>query len=272
MIIQGEWERHINGWVTWSRAAGRPETTTQQRRYHLTRVAKAMPTGPTTVTADDLATWLGAQEWAPETRRGYRGTLRAFFGWMQASGRRVDSPAHLLPPVKVPRGRPRPTPETIYRQALADAPPRDRRAIRLAAQCGLRRGEIARTHREDVVEDLEGWSLRVVGKGGHVRNVPLPDDLARELLSLPDGWVFPSPTRAGQHLTPHHLGKIVSRWLGDKWTTHTLRHRCGTRAYTETRNIRAVQELLGHAKIETTVLYTKVDDEQVRAAMRAAAA
>lgn len=272
MKTQRSWDEAIEAWGLWCRAGGRPETTASLRTYHLRRVAAAMPSGPTTVTVDDLTEWLGAQDWAPETRRSYRGSLRGFFAWMQATGRRVDSPAHLLPPVRVPRGRPRPTPEDVYRRAVAVAPARDRLAIRLAAQCGLRRGEIARVRRDDVTEDLTGWSLRVVGKGDHVRMVPMPDDLARELRRLPAGWVFPSPARPGMHLTPHHLGKIISRWLGEHWTTHTLRHRCATTAYVTTRNIRAVQELLGHAKIETTVLYTLISPDDVREAMMAAAA
>lgn len=53
---------------------------------------------------------------------------------------------------------------------------------------------------------------------------------------------------------------------------HTLRHRFATRAYRGTRNIRAVQELLGHSSIATTQIYTAVDDEEMRAAMLAAAA
>lgn len=140
----------------------------------------------------------------------------------------------------------------------------------LAAQCGLRRSEIARTRREDVEPDLVGYALRVAGKGGHVRLVPLPDDLAAAILDRGPGWLFPSSH--GGHLTPHHLGKIVSRHLPPGFTTHTLRHRCGTVAYRETRDLRAVQELLGHAKPETTAIYTQVPDGALRAAIAATAA
>ena len=61
-----------------------------------------------------------------------------------------------------------------------------------------------------------------------------------------------------------------ARWLGGTWTTHTLRHRCGTAAYAATHNIRAVQDLLGHVKIETIVLYTAIDSADVRMAVDAA--
>lgn len=128
-------------------------------------------------------------------------------------------------------------------------------------------GELARVRREDVETDLVGWSLRVTGKGGHVRMVPLPEDLSALIRNRPPGWVFPSSH--GGHLTPHHLGKLITRWLPGDLTTHTLRHRCGTVAYAATRDLRAVQELLGHAKPETTAIYTAVPDGAVRAAVAA---
>jgi integrase len=109
-----------------------------------------------------------------------------------------------------------------------------------------------------------------VGKGGHVRLVPLPDDLVAQLLEHGPGWVFPSPY--GGHLTPHHLAKCASAHLPAGIGLHSLRHRCGTVAYAATRDLRAVQELLGHSRPETTAGYVQVPDDAVRAAMRAAAA
>lgn len=69
-------------------------------------------------------------------------------------------------------------PEAAYEVAARVAPAEMLIAILLAGNCGLRRGEIARARREDLQRDLVGWSLVVVGKGGHVRHVPVPDELA----------------------------------------------------------------------------------------------
>jgi len=264
------WGDALAQWEAYQRAAGAAESTLQQRIYHVGRVAREVGGTPSRLTLDELVTWLGSKDWSPNTRRSYRASLRVFYTWAMATGRVGDSPAHLLPSVRIPRPQPRPAPEIAYREALMRADDRGRLAIMLAAQCGLRRTEIAQARTSDMEPDLLGMSLRVVGKGGHVRLVPLPDDLARLIATRPDGWLFPSSH--GGHLTPHHLGKIVSRYLPGNLTTHTLRHRCATVSYAATRDLRAVQELLGHAKPETTAIYTAVPDGAVRAAMSAAAA
>lgn len=252
------------------RAAGATENTVRIRTYHVTRVARLVQRPASEVTVEELVAWLGAQAWAPETRRAYRASLRSFFSYVQASGVRPDNPGALLPKIDVPRGVPRPTPEAVLRAALERCDTRTRIAVLLAAVCGMRRGEIAAATRRDIVRDLVGWSIVVHGKGGHVRTVPLPNDLGRELVRLPHGALVPSLLTGG-HLTPAHVGKIVSRVLGDGWTTHTLRHRCATVAYAAERDLRAVQELLGHAKPETTQRYTAITPDAVRACIAATA-
>jgi integrase/recombinase XerC len=83
-----------------------------------------------------------------------------------------------------------------------------------------------------------------------------------------DGWLF--PTASDGHLSVHYVGELVDAVLPDGWSMHTLRHRFASRAYRGTRNLRAVQMLLGHESIATTERYTAVDDNEMRAAMTAA--
>jgi integrase/recombinase XerC len=68
-----------------------------------------------------------------------------------------------------------------------------------------------------------------------------------------NGWLFPGDTDG--HLSPQWVGQLVVRVLPDGWTTHPLRHRFSSRAYRGTRNLRAVQVLLGHQSIATTERY-----------------
>ena len=141
--------------------------------------------------------------------------------------------------------------------------------VSMGAGHGMRRGEIARVHTDDLVEDLVGWSLRVHGKGGKDRVIPISDELAEQLRALPPGWVFPSP--AGGHLTAHHVGKLIARALPGRWTSHTLRHRFATVSYAGTRDLFAVQDMLGHAKPETTRDYVQLPQDALRATLTAAA-
>jgi integrase/recombinase XerC len=265
------WGLALEGWAAYMRASACTPATVNLRVYQVARVGRELGGSPASVTSADLVAWLGGQDWSPNTRRAYRGALRAFYWWAVETGVVDRSPAAGLPQVKVPRAVPHPTPEDAYRWALRVADRPIRLAIMLAGAYGLRRGEVARARREDVVTDLVGWSLIVRGKGGHERAVPLLDDAARLILSMPEGWLFPSPRRPGMHVTPAHLAKLVSAELPAGYTMHSLRHRCGTVAYGATRDLRAVQELLGHAKPETTAIYTAVPGSAIRAAVEAAA-
>jgi integrase len=112
-----------------------------------------------------------------------------------------------------------------------------------------------------------GPSLLFHGKGGKLRVVPIGDDLAAAITAV-DGYLFPAGDDG--HLTPQHVGRLMAAALPDHWTAHTLRHRFATRAYRGTRNLRAVQTLLGHSSVATTERYTAVDDDEIRAAAMSA--
>jgi len=97
--------------------------------------------------------------------------------------------------------------------------------------------------------------------------VPIGDDLAAAIAGA-DEWLFPGDEDG--HLSPRWVGKLMAGALPDHWTAHTLRHRFATRAYRGSRNLRAVQTLLGHSSVATTERYTAVDDAEVRAAAMSA--
>lgn len=249
-------------------AAGRAAGTRELRRYHLHTLADAVNAGPLSVETDQLAAWLAREDWTPNTRRSHRATLAVFFGWLQHTGHRIDNPAALLETVAGVIGKPRPCPESALRVAVATAPERERLMIALAAGAGLRRAEIAKVRAEDVEHAIGGYMLRVVGKGNRVRLVPISDEMA-EAIGRRGRWAFPNPN--GGPLTPAHVGKCISRLLPPGWTAHTLRHRFASAAYSADRDIRAVQELLGHASVATTQIYTAIPDDAPRRAAAAAA-
>jgi integrase len=167
-------------------------------------------------------------------------------------------------------GVPRPAPDGVWRAAIGDAPHRVALMLRLAAEAGLRRGEIARVHASDVGRDRAGFTLLVHGKGGRERLIPVPDALGSALVTeAAGGWVFPKGEQG--HLTQEWVGELCTNALPRPWTLHTLRHSFATRAYAGSRDLRAVQLLLGHSSPAVTQRYVAVSDAALRAAMVSAA-
>lgn len=204
----------MNHWLDALRAAGLSDETVRCRRNKLSHTARCIGLSPMTVTAEDLIGWTSAQAWKTETRRGYRKTYVSFFRWLHESGRRADDPSELLPVVRRPKPKPRPCPDRYIIAALHKATPLERIMLRLAAECGLRRAEIARVNSRDVMDDLLGKSLIITGKGDKQRIVPLPDDLA-DAIEHCGGWLLPG--RWGGHVEQSYVNRHISRLLPDGW-------------------------------------------------------
>lgn len=261
------WRKSINGWTDTLRAAGLSAQTIKSRRYKMVHLATLlMPSGPEDVTTEQIVQAFARQQWKPETRKAYRNTISSFFRWLHKSGRRSDDPSLDVPRVKKPHAHPRPCPDRYIAAAMKMATTSERLMIRLGAECGLRRGEIALVHSDDVVADSAGRSLIVRGKGDKQRIVPLPDDLAGIIMDA-RGYLFPG--RFGGHVEESYIGDHISRLLPDGYAAHTLRHRFATTAYAATHDLFVVAELLGHESVETTEHYVAMPDGRLREAMAA---
>lgn len=261
------WRKSIEGWTDTLKAAGLSAQTIKSRRYKMVHLAALlMPSGPEDVTTEQIVQAFARQQWKPETRKAYRNTISSFFRWLHKSGRRSDDPSLDVPRVKKPHAHPRPCPDRYIAVAMEMATSSERLMIRLGAECGLRRGEIARVHSDDVVADSAGRSLIVRGKGDKQRIVPLPDDLAGIIMDA-RGYLFPG--RFGGHVEESYIGDHISRLLPDGYAAHTLRHRFATTAYAATHDLFVVAELIGHESVETTEHYVAMPDGRLREATAA---
>ena len=270
MPVPQSWDTALHTFEVALRAAGRRETTIGTRLSHIRQMARALPrTAPAEVSADQLLEWAAARDWAPETRHSYYVSIRAFYAAL-----RIDpSPADALPTISRPVPPPRPTPERVYRDALAAADERTRAILILAGAAGLRRGEIVRVNIADLSDDGANPFLLVRAKGGHDRLIPVTAEIAALIRTRcaadPDsGWAFPS--RDGGHIRPRWASKLAARVLPPGWSLHSLRHRFATTAYSADRDLLAVQRLLGHSSVATTQRYTAPPDDAMRRALDAA--
>jgi len=274
------WAQPIAEFCTSLRAGGRCAGTVGVRRCHLFALSE-LYADPWQVTADDLALYLSRTDITPEYRRAMRNSVTTFYRWAAKTGRIELDPAADLQSVLIPRALPRPITQDALSRAISDADDRQRLILMLGAVAGLRRAEIAALSFRDVA----GEQLLVKGKGGHQRLVPLHPRLLSELDAerirriegrcgsgwsgpylTPTGYVFPSTLRP-EPLTAGSVGVIARACLPAGWTLHTLRHRFASQAYAAQRDLRAVQELLGHAKPETTARYAAVPDDARLAAV-----
>lgn len=259
----------LSQYLTWLSAGASPATCDKRRRQ---LQVYCRDLDPLTSTESQIAGWLAAHQWGPNTRCSVRAALRGFHRWLFRHDYRADDPTAWLPPVHVPDLLPHPAPERAIHEARERSQREDvRLMIDLAACAGLRRAEIATLRFDDVTSDNDGPVLRVVGKGGRERAVPVSEDLAARILARrrPTEWVFTGRTEAG-HICPDRVGVLLSDILGGGVTGHALRHRYATVVYDSTGDLLALKELLGHSKATSTQIYTKVHGRRLRAAASAA--
>ncbi len=234
----------------------------------------------------DYAGWLHDQNLAPASLARHLVSLKLFFRYLQLEGILSDNLAELLGSQKLWQR----VPEVLGPQVLErmlEGPAvgsscwrRDRALLELLYASGCRASELSNMQLRDVNLD-EGHCL-CHGKGDKQRIVPLGRraiDALRQYLEherpklaamsmLPPAWVILS--RRGQRLRRERIWEIVKRYAvaagaPESVGPHTLRHTFATHLLAGGADLRQVQEMLGHASIATTQIYTHVDPTRLKA-------
>lgn len=248
-------EDDLSLYAQWVTVYLRPGSV-KNRLYYAQRLdAWAKDTSPWDLDANQLVEFVLSCGKSPSTRKNVADALRSLYRWGLQSRRITGNPTLDLPRITVPRAVPKPTTSAVLQAALAKCRRRaDVAMILLATLAGLRRAEIAQLH----THDIRDGALRVIGKGGHERMVPLHPDLADILDGFETGFLFPSDKNPTGHMLPSSIGQRLGDILGPGWSGHSLRHRFATTAFEGTLDILAVQQLLGHQNVNTTMGYTMV--------------
>lgn len=146
------------------------------------------------------------------------------------------------------------------------SPERDRRLLDLLYGCGLRRAEAARAQVDDLDSQSDQLWLRVAGKGGKQRRIPVPDQAAARLARRADSGPLLDP-----HLTAsgiyERIRALATRIGLPSFGPHDLRRTYATRLYRVSRDIETVCALMGHASTDTTRRYLRLDDDDKREAV-----
>jgi integrase len=265
------WETAVSSWVGYLKLRGLSVATRRLRRDHIRALARRSEAlSPAELTGQQLVMICSAEDWSAEHRKAVRASVKSFYEHCLKMRIATDDVSRWLPQVKAATPNPRPATDDIWDHLLITAPRRELLMARLAAEAGLRRAEVAKVEREDLIADRGGWSLRVRGKGGKQRVVAIIDDLAEEILEYSaGGYLFPGSVEG--HISVQYVGQLISQLMPPGWSMHKLRHRFATRGYAGTGNLRAVQEALGHASVATTQRYTAVAATEIRAVAEAAA-
>lgn len=236
----------------------------------------------------------GRPRFAPSSIARAVVAVRSFHRFCVEEGLLTVDPSDQVGGPRVPQGIPKALTEAEV-ESLLDAvvgdtarPRRDRAIVESLYATGVRISELVGLDRSDL--DLEDGVMRVLGKGGKERIVPVGRS-AREALAayLADGRaeLIKEHRRAradaeavflnarGGRLSRQSCWKIVRTageraGLGGRLSPHVLRHSCATHMLDHGADIRVVQELLGHASLSTTQVYTKVSAERLRAVYEAA--
>ena len=244
----------------WLRASGCGERTIEDRLDHLADFTRHHPSFPN-VNPMHITAWLGREGLAPWSRATYYGHLRSYYTFaVEMEILAVDPMARMRRP-KPPRGVPRPLTSAQVDLLLSTAIPVVHTRLTLSLYAGLRAHEIAKIRGEDVDQD----SIYVFGKGGVSAQIPTHPLVWALAQTMPRaGWWFPSNTARG-YVSPLSVSTGASRHFtacGIEGSIHRCRHTYATQLLRAGVNIRVVQELMRHASLSSTMVYTEVNQAE----------
>lgn len=267
--------------------SGLADHTVDSYRRDLAQLAAHLAAQGTTLAAADaegLRSFLAERQWRPSTRARKTAAIRSFYGHLvRTEVLRVDPSAGLASPRPAP-GLPKPL-SVAQVERLLNGPPatpaglRDRALLEVLYGAGLRASEVVALRLQDI--DLEVGFVRTIGKGSKERVVPLGRKAVaavsaylgrgRAQLGTPGG-VKPAEVflnARGRRLSRQGLHLIVKKYsrqagVGGDVSAHTLRHSFATHLVEGGADLRAVQEMLGHADLATTQVYTHLSTAHLR--------
>jgi site-specific recombinase XerD len=204
---------------------------------------------------------------ATGSRKRKLASIRTFFGYLAEEGFVKINPAIQVKSPKLEKRLPKAIDKTELIEALDKIENiRDRVILEVVYATGCRVSELVNIKVEDINHNRK--TINVIGKGNKERVCPI-SPVAYNLIkqhmkenNITKGYLFRG-IKEGQPITTRTVLNICKRYLGENSFTHMLRHSIATHLHNQGMDVRYVQEMLGHAELSTTAIYTKVDTENM---------
>jgi site-specific recombinase XerD len=263
--------RDLDGFASWAAAKGVEPREVGHRllRRYAARLSAPVREGGRALSAPSVARNLAA--------------VRTFYRYMVEREEIDQNPADLVASPRRPRKLPRLLKQDDVARLLDRIPAgtplelRDRALFELAYSCGLRCEELVNLDLGAV--DFDAEELRVLGKGSKTRIVPIGEpaqralerylDRGRPVLAAKGDEPALFVSKNGRRLSPSDVRRRLSAWLRNAGlaggvSPHALRHSFATHLLEGGADLRTIQELLGHASVSTTQVYTWVESGRLR--------
>ncbi|MGH2926398.1 MAG: tyrosine recombinase XerC [Solirubrobacterales bacterium] len=287
--INPAWDAALAGFERELRTRGASRHTLRAYRTDLTELAEwaaGRGRGPGELAYRDLrafAAALSGRGLAASSVARKLAAVRSLHDHLVRSQGATQNPGELLPSPKRGSRLPRVLSPDQVGQLLDRIPAssplelRDRALLELVYACGLRAEEVINLDLDS--PDFESEALRVLGKGSKTRIVPMGEaaqralerylEAARPALASNPGEAALFVSRRGRRLSPSDVRRRLERWvreaaLAGHVSPHTLRHSFATHLLEGGADLRSIQELLGHASVSTTQVYTRVEPQRLR--------
>jgi integrase/recombinase XerC len=240
----------------------------------------------TEVAPSDVRAWMVSlleSGYSPGSVHRKISALRSFYRFLMRNGKAVTDPASRVILPKRRKRLPQFVDEVslehlldIYDFGEGFEGMRDRTLIEVLYSTGMRRAELIGLRDDDI--DIEGGTVRVTGKRNKERIIPLLPSLAADILSYrkvrkdagiesPEGWLF--LTAAGNKMYDKLVYNIVKRYLQmvstvERKSPHILRHSFATHMLNNGADLNSIKEILGHANLSATQVYTHNTFEKLK--------
>jgi integrase/recombinase XerD len=286
-------------WMSSERGRSRNTLAAYRRDLmHYQRWLAGRRLDPLAVGLDDLRDFVGERRGSGAATSSVArqiAAIRMLHRYLATEHHRPDDPTARLDGVKVPSGIPKPLTEaevtSLLDAVLGNEPVarRDRALLELLYATGARISEVTALSLGDI--DFDESLVRLYGKGSKERIVPFGSSAARAVdewfspsgraRMVPDRWRRRGDAEAvflnqrGGRLSRQGAWLVIKKYgasagIADRLSPHVLRHSCATHLLDHGADLRIVQEMLGHASISTTQVYTKVSQERLWDVYRAA--